>query len=127
MDATTTIIATASTAEFTMDLNSITPEVTSSENATGGATGLPGSATLRLALYVPILVLGTVGNFLSFVVMRRKSMRETSPGVYFAAIAVGDTLALYVGVVPFIVFYSSGVDLWTLHAWSCRCVHVLRV
>ncbi len=50
-----------------------------------------GPETLRFALGVPLLVMATVGNGLAFAVMRRRSMRETSPGVYFAAIACADT------------------------------------
>ncbi len=81
-----------------------------------------GPENIRVALYIPLLVLGTVGNILSFLVMRRKSLRVTSPGLYFAAIAVGDTVALFAGVLPFIIFYFSSVDLWSFHPWSCKIV-----
>ena len=78
--------------------------------------------TIRLAIGLPLIVIATIGNTLSFLVMRRKTMKNTSPGIYFAAIAVADTMTVYWGLIPFVIYYFSSVDLWNLHPWSCRVV-----
>ena len=90
--------------------------------ATEKETSHPGPATLRLALAIPLLIMATVGNSLAFAVMRRRSMRNTSPGVYFAAITCADTVTVYWGAVPFLIFYFTSIDLWSYHPWSCRVV-----
>ena len=90
--------------------------------ATEKETSHPVPATLRLALAIPLLIMATVGNSLAFAVMRRRSMRNTSPGVYFAAIACADTVTVYWGAVPFLIIYFTSIDLWSYHPWSCRVV-----
>ena len=57
-------------------------------------SGKQGYDKLRLALSLPLLLMGAFGNSMAFAVMRRKTMRNTSPGVYFAAIAVADTMTV---------------------------------
>ena len=78
--------------------------------------------TIRVSLAIPLVITATWGNVLSFLIMRRKSMKITSPGIYFAAIACMDTMTVYLGLLPFVVYYFSSVDLWTLHPWSCKIV-----
>ena len=54
--------------------------------------------------------------------MTKSSMKTSSPGVYFAAIAYLDSMVVYWGLVPFIIYYFTSVDLWTFHPWSCKIV-----
>ena len=54
--------------------------------------------------------------------MRKSSMKTSSPGVYSAAIAYLDTMVVYWGLVPFIIYYFTSVDFWTFHPWSCKIV-----
>ena len=49
-----------------------------------------------------VIVLGTVGNMLSFIVLMRKRMRYTSVYFYLAMLACADT----------VVLYSSGFKTW---------------
>ena len=45
---------------------------------------------------LPILVgVGIIGNIISLILMQRKVMRKSSSSVYFSALAVADTLALF--------------------------------
>ncbi len=44
------------------------------------------SQTIRIAIGLPLIIIATLGNTLSFLVMRRKSMKNTSPGIYFAGV-----------------------------------------
>ena len=107
---------------FHVDLSTSFMGNTMTTPATEKETSHPGPATLRLALAIPLLIMATVGNSLAFAVMRRRSMRNTSPGVYFAAIACADTVTVYWGAVPFLIFYFTSIDLWSYHPWSCRVV-----
>lgn len=45
--------------------------------------------------YPAILVLGTIGNLLTLVIMLRSGMRRRSTGLYLCAVSVFDTLVLY--------------------------------
>ena len=81
-----------------------------------------GPEMLRLGCAIPLLLIATFGNVMTFIIMRRKSMKSSSPGIYFAAIACTDTLTVYWGLLPFVVYYFSSIDLWTLHPWSCKIV-----
>ena len=81
-----------------------------------------GPEILRLGCAIPLLLVATFGNVMSFIIMRRKSMKRSSPGIYFAAIACTDTSTVYWGLVPFVVYYFTSVDLWTLHPWSCKII-----
>ena len=107
---------------FHVDLSTSFMGNTMTTPATEKETSHPGPATLLLALAIPLLIMATVGNSLAFAVMRRRSMRNTSPGVYFAAIACADTVTVYWGAVPFLIFYFTSIDLWSYHPWSCRVV-----
>ena len=53
-----------------------------------------------LLLYVPpvLLIIGTIGNVLSFCVLMRRAMRRTSTYNYLAILALTDTLVLFVGL-----------------------------
>ena len=68
--------------------------------------------------YFPMIFLlfGTLGNCLSFTVMLRKEMRSTSVGVYCAALAVADSLAMYSLLFDLIVRGFTGstvrIDRW---------------
>ena len=79
-----------------------------------------GPEMLRLGCAIPLLLVATFGNVMSFIIMRRKSMKRSSPGIYFAACT--DTSTVYWGLVPFVVYYFTSVDLWTLHPWSCKII-----
>lgn len=67
------------------------------------------NVAMDLLIYVlpVIIVLGTVGNILSFIVMMQREMRKSSTCFYLAILAIADTIILYV----------SGLKTW-IRAWS---------
>ena len=81
--------------------------------------------TLHVSLAIPLLIMASIGNSLSFVIMRRTSMKNTSAGVYFSAIACLDTMTVYCSVLPFTIYYFNSVDLQTLHPWSCKIIEFM--
>ena len=63
------------------------------------------------AVSLPILIFGgTIGNALSFAVMTRPNLRKYSTSLYTSALAVVDTLFLWV-IFPFFVFVATGYDI----------------
>ena len=58
--------------------------------------------SIQMWKYIPpvIIVLGTVGNTLSILVMLRKQFRHTTMSFHLIALAIADTLALYCGLLP---------------------------
>ena len=53
-----------------------------------------------LLLYVPpvLIVLGSLGNIFSFIILRRRAMVKVSSYHYLASLAVADSLVLYIGL-----------------------------
>lgn len=81
----------------------------------------------QLLLYIPpvLLLLGSVGNVLSLVILTRPAMRKYSAYVYLAVLAAADTLVLYVGLMRLWVGQLTGHDLRDATDWTCRLVSVV--
>ena len=81
----------------------------------------------QLQLYVPpvLLLLGSVGNVLSLVILTRPAMRKYSAYVYLAVLAAADTLVLYVGLMRLWLGQLTGHDLLDASDWTCRLVTVV--
>ncbi|CAH1775163.1 unnamed protein product [Owenia fusiformis] len=72
-------------------------------------------------IWSPIsLTLGTLGNILAFIVMRRKNIRGSSSSVYFASISIADTLVLFAGIIPTWVGELTTVFVFLLNQWTCK-------
>ena len=70
-----------------------------------------------------LLVVGTVGNALVvLVVLGRGAMRATTTSIYMVALAVLDTLLLYVGLLPYWIYFRCDVDWYSLHTSSCKAL-----
>ena len=80
-----------------------------------------------LLLYVPpvLLVMGLVGNLLSFVVLMMPSMRRMSIYRYLAALSVTDTLVLSFGLPAMLMKALDSSYVWHSIDWMCRAEHVL--
>ena len=78
----------------------------------------------QLQLYVPpvLLILGSVGNVLSLVILVRPDMRKYSAYVYLAVLAAADTLVLYVGLMRMWLGEVTGRDMRDATDWTCRIV-----
>ena len=81
-----------------------------------------------LLVYVPpiLLVVGIVGNILSFVVLVRRSMRHVSTYNYLAALSVADTLVLLIGLLRLWIGQMSGFDLKDSSNVACKLINVVN-
>ena len=50
---------------------------------------------IRIITYPIIIILGTIGNILSFIVMRRGSLKHSSTSFYMSILALADTGKCY--------------------------------
>ncbi len=80
-----------------------------------------------LLLYIPpiLLILGTVGNVLSFLILMRQSMRRYSTYIYLAILSITDTLVLYIGLLRLWVGELTGYDLRDQADWICKLINVV--
>ena len=69
--------------------------------------------------YPVIILVGTVGNVLSFCIMNRKSLRDSAIAVNFAILAVIDTLNLWYGLFPFYLQEVHGIYYTDLSPYTC--------
>lgn len=81
----------------------------------------------RLLLYVPpiLLVLGVVGNLLSFIILMRRSMRGCSTYLYLAVLSITDTLVLIVGLLRLWVGELTGYDPRDHTNGMCKAINVV--
>ncbi|KAK3765717.1 hypothetical protein RRG08_026190 [Elysia crispata] len=80
-----------------------------------------------LMLWVPpiLLLLGTLGNTCSFAVLRQKTMRQQSIYMYLCALAVFDSLVLYVGLLRLWLGEITGTDIRNMSPWVCKSTLML--
>jgi len=72
-----------------------------------------------------IIILGTLGNIFSFVVLQHPSYRKTSTGFILSALAVVDTGMLNTGLLRNFILSAFGVDVRLLSEASCRIHYFL--
>ncbi len=72
------------------------------------------------------LVVGTIGNGLSFVLMSKTILNKSVTSFYLRALAVADTLVLYVGLLRQWIRVYYGVDVRGLSNWGCK-LHIFMV
>ncbi|ESO07825.1 hypothetical protein HELRODRAFT_170384 [Helobdella robusta] len=84
--------------------------------------------TKHLLLYVTpiLLVFGLVGNFLSFLVLTRKSMRIISAYLYLIVLSVVDTVVLCIGFIKlWIPAIRTDLDIRLKYDSICRLTNAL--
>ncbi|XP_071081116.1 probable G-protein coupled receptor 139 [Haliotis cracherodii] len=67
-----------------------------------------------------LLLLGTIGNLLSIVVLTRKAMRKSNMSKYLTCLAVADLAVLYVGLLPEWIIYTFDVHISDVHPVVCK-------
>ena len=67
----------------------------------------------------PIVILGTIGNILSAVVMNRKSLRASTTSLYLTVLAVSDLFCLYMGLVPHWIRYKFNYYIGYVQNTGC--------
>ncbi len=110
--------------------------MTSFRNVSGGRplaqtqsldTILEYRVALALVKYVLILIilLGTIGNILSVLVLLRKRMRGTSIHFYLTCLACADTVVLYVSGFKTWLRVVTGFEMLHVSAASCKVLTLL--
>ena len=80
-----------------------------------------------LLAYVPpvLLLMGTIGNALSAVILTRRPMRKYSTYFYLAALSAADLIVLYLGLLRLWIGELTGKDLIDHSDWSCKIITVV--
>ncbi|KAL8609099.1 hypothetical protein ACOMHN_030440 [Nucella lapillus] len=80
------------------------------------------SATLALLRVYPavILCIGTVGNVMTVVIMRRLTSEESAIHIYFTALAGVDLLYLWTIVFNWVIMYNLDYDFKTVDGVFCK-------
>jgi hypothetical protein len=74
----------------------------------------------------PILIIvGTICNILTFLVMRRKKLRNQSTGFYMAVLAIADQLALLVGCLSHWLYSYKNISILHISTFSCKIFSVV--
>ena len=73
-----------------------------------------------IAMFSSLIVLGTVGNVLSGLVMMQKAMRRSTIGLMLIILAVSDTLVLWTDLLRQYMLYVHGVELRTYSNIGCK-------
>ena len=67
-----------------------------------------------------LLVLGTLGNAFSIIVLQRKALQATSSALYLTALAVVDTVVLYIGLLHYWTLGLGAYDIRNLSGGVCK-------
>jgi hypothetical protein len=67
-----------------------------------------------------IIIIGTISNSLTFLVMRRKKMRNQSTCFYMAVLAIADEMVLLVGCLNFWLYAYTGYSFVLLSVFACK-------
>ncbi|KAL8568598.1 hypothetical protein ACOMHN_006259 [Nucella lapillus] len=72
-------------------------------------------------VYNPILLcIGTIGNVMTVVIMRRLTSDDATVDIYFTAMAVVDLLYLWTIVLQQAIFFNLNIDILILHGAFCK-------
>lgn len=88
--------------------------------------GLPSEPLYKLGVglllwMLPIIItIGTIGNIFSFIVMLQREMRQTSTFFYLAALAVADTVVLFMSALKTWIRLFSGFEMLHISSASCK-------
>ena len=83
--------------------------------------------TVSIWLYgSPILIaVGTIGNILSFAVMLRKKIRQSTTSLYLSVLAIADTAVLYTGFLNVFIVKISGYHIFHSSQFACKFGHFI--
>ena len=77
---------------------------------------------IYICLGVITLLFGSLGNLITCVIALRAKIRKTSSGIYMSALAIIDTVFLYIRIIPQILVFFK-VDLGIRNNFICKMVH----
>lgn len=80
-----------------------------------------------LSLYLPplFLLIGTFGNTFAFLILRNKTMTRQSTNLFLAALAVTDSIVLFVGLLRKWLTVLLGINIQNESVWTCKGISVL--
>lgn len=80
-----------------------------------------------LQRYIPpfLMLIGLVGNVMSFFILRHKSMARHSTNVFLAALSIADLIVLFVGLLRLWINEVADVDFQNMSDFMCKFVNVL--
>ena len=80
-----------------------------------------------MLLYVPpiLLVLGMIGNVLSFFILRHKTMTRQSTTLFLAVLSIADSLVLFIGLFRKWIGEITGLDIQHESMFLCKTITVL--
>lgn len=85
-------------------------------------------ANMVWCIWSPILLLvGLIGNTLSFITLKRPILRHRVSTIYFRALCVADSGALLFGLLPIWPLYMAGYDITAQHAIICKLRNFLFI
>lgn len=67
-----------------------------------------------------IFLVGTVCNFLTFLVMRRKKMRHQSTYFYMAVLAIADEMVLMIGCLNYWFYVFMNINIMIVSVYFCK-------
>ncbi|WAR11491.1 GHSR-like protein [Mya arenaria] len=80
-----------------------------------------------IGLYLPpfLLLMGTFGNVMTFLILRNKAMTRQSTNLFLAALAIADSIVLFVGLLRRWLGDILQMDIQSESDWLCKAVSVL--
>ncbi|CAH1796257.1 unnamed protein product [Owenia fusiformis] len=73
-----------------------------------------------------IIIVGTIGNTLSFIILTRKNMRKSTSSIYLSVLAVVDSTVLYTGLLRHWIRHISDIDIRSITLGGCK-FHIFLV
>lgn len=82
---------------------------------------------MAISLYIPpvLLIMGTFGNIFSLLILRNKTMTRQSTNVFLSALALADSIVLFVGLLRRWIGDIAGIDVQSETDWLCKTVSML--
>ncbi len=68
---------------------------------------------------ITLLIIGTIGNILSFLVFLRRTLRDSVMSFYLRALALGDLVVVWSLALPITINNIFGIDITSIHNVSC--------
>ncbi|XP_052817936.1 probable G-protein coupled receptor 139 [Mya arenaria] len=80
-----------------------------------------------IGLYLPpfLLLMGTFGHVMTFLIFRNKAMKRQSTNLFLAALAIADSIVLFVGLLRRWLDILLEMDIQSESDWLCKTVSVL--
>ncbi|XP_074652744.1 mu-type opioid receptor-like [Tubulanus polymorphus] len=81
---------------------------------------------IKVILGSVIMLMGTTGNVLSFLVMRSPEMRKSTTSTYLSALSIMDLGVLYLACLPEMIFTIMGYQRYDYSNFTCRWLHFVE-